>query len=134
MSEKPPPARAISESGRYTAHQVIGGKYELVRLLAEGGMGSVWVAHNQKLDVHVALKLVRHDLISAQAAERMLQEARATARLAHPAIVKVFDYGETEAGDPYLVMELLSGDGFDTLIETSFRIPATRAVQLLLPI
>jgi serine/threonine protein kinase len=70
---------------------VIDGKYRLDRILGEGGMGSVWQAHNLQLDLPVAIKLLRAgpDLVSLS--ERMKLEARSAARLVHPAIVRVFD-------------------------------------------
>lgn len=97
-------------------------------------MGSVWVAKNLALDTLVALKLIRADVRSAVTEDRLLMEARAAAKLRHPAIVRVFDFGETEHGDPYIVMELLEGETLADSLERRERAPATRAVQLLLPI
>ena len=97
-------------------------------------MGSVWVAKNLALDTLVALKLIRADVRSAVTEDRLLMEARAAAKLRHPAIVRVFDFGQTEHGDPYIVMELLEGETLADSLERRARAPATRAVQLLLPI
>ncbi len=115
---------------------VIAGKYVLVRRLGAGGMGVVWVAHNPVLDVHVAIKLI--DLEASpnpkRMAERLLQEARAAARIAHPAICRVFDFGETDAGDPFIVSELLHGETLGDFLHATPRLDSLRAVQLLLPI
>jgi eukaryotic-like serine/threonine-protein kinase len=127
-SFEPPP------NERYQKGDLISDKYRLVRHLGEGGMGSVWVACNVALDVHVALKLIRKDAQNELAAERLLNEARATARLRHAGIVRVFDFGRTEYGDPFIVMELLSGQSLADLITRERRISATYTVQLLLPI
>ena len=73
----------------YAPGDVIGGKYGLLRLLGEGGMGSVWVAENMALKANVALKLIRADVAEASANERFLSEARLAARLQHAAIVRI---------------------------------------------
>jgi serine/threonine-protein kinase len=113
---------------------VISSKYELELMLGEGGMGSVWRARNIALDSPVAIKLIRAGLNRQTLELRLLQEARAAAKLGHPAIVRVFDVGQTEHGDPFIVMELLGGQSLGALLLASGRLPATRAVQLMLPI
>jgi serine/threonine-protein kinase len=119
---------------RYFAGQVVAGKYRLDLLLGEGGMGAVWRALNLQLEAPIALKLIRADLERAQLGLRLKQEARAAAKVVHPAIVRVFDVGESELGDPFIVMELLSGQSLAALLAVEQRLPALRAVQLLLPI
>jgi serine/threonine protein kinase len=118
----------------YVAGAVIGGKYRLDRLLGEGGMGQVWAAHNVALDADVAIKVIRGDANRESMNLRLLQEARSAARLGHPAIVRVFDVGQTAAGDPFIVMELLQGESLEARIAREWRLSATTAVQLLLPI
>ena len=83
---------------------VLAGKYRLLGLLGEGGMGTVWHAHSAVLDVDVAIKVLRGDRIDELASDRLRREAQATAALGHPAIVRVFEFGETPAGEPFLVM------------------------------
>lgn len=97
-------------------------------------MAEVWQAHDEALDVDVAIKFIRGDLEHPELADRLLQEARAAARLGHPAIVRVHDYGKTQSGDPYIAMELLEGETLASIIEQRGRLPATRAVKTLLPI
>jgi serine/threonine-protein kinase len=125
-----------TEVAHYFPGALLDGKYELVRLLGEGGMGAVWVVKHRALGQHLALKLMRHDRNGALpgAAERMLQEARAATSLAHPAIVQVFDFGFTRQGHPYIAMELLHGESLGKVLDARGRIAPTRAVQLLLPI
>jgi serine/threonine-protein kinase len=141
----PPPAarpaapvtRAGStHAGRYSAGAVIAGKYQLVEVLGEGGMGSVWLARNRTLDVDVALKLMRSELAEdvEGIAERMLQEARAAACIGHPAIIQVFDFGFAEHGDPFIAMELLRGESLAHALRRRSRVLPTRAAQTLLPI
>ncbi|MFF5405061.1 protein kinase [Streptomyces misionensis] len=101
--------------------QLLGGRYRLVRQLGEGGMGQVWEARDETLDRSVAVKIV--SLLAGggsrgdEARARFLREARITARLQHPNIVTVHDLGETGTGDdrvPFLVMELVRGEGLDS--------------------
>lgn len=118
----------------YAPGDVIAGKYALERMLGEGGMGAVFRARNTAIDMPVAIKLIRADLNRELLSGRLLQEARAAAKLSHPAIVRVFDVGQTANGDPFIVMELLEGESLSAIIDREGRLPATRAVQLLLPI
>ncbi|MBW2527111.1 MAG: protein kinase [Deltaproteobacteria bacterium] len=116
---------------------LIGNKYRLKSLIAKGGMATVWLAYNETLDVQVAIKFIRTDLAGPKddrLADRLLQEARATARLGHPSIVRVQDFGKTDSGVPYLVMELLEGESLDVALGRRGRIAARKAVRALLPV
>lgn len=89
---------------------VIDGKYRLERLIAHGGMGSVYRATHQSLDRAVAIKILRPEFLSdPTVSERFNREARAAARLKHPNIVAVYDFGLLPCGGAYLVMELIEG-------------------------
>jgi serine/threonine protein kinase len=118
----------------YARGDVIGGKYGLVRLLGEGGMGSVWVAENMALKANVALKLIRADVAESSANERFLSEARLAARLQHAAIVRVFDFGKTEQDEPFIVMELLEGETLGQRLGRLGTIDPMELCQILLPI
>lgn len=90
--------------------RVLNGRYRLGRLLGRGGMAEVYEAHDELLDRPVAVKLLRPDMAAdLEVRSRFEVEARSAARLHHPNVVAVFDTGE-DAGDPYLVMELLPGE------------------------
>jgi serine/threonine-protein kinase len=88
------------------------GRYHILEQLGEGGMAIVYKARDTRLEADVAVKIIRTENILPSALGRTLKrferEAKALARLTHPNIVKVTDYGEHE-GKPYLVMPLLSG-------------------------
>jgi eukaryotic-like serine/threonine-protein kinase len=118
----------------YAPGEQIAGKYQLLRMLDQGGMGMVWVAHHLGLDVHVALKLVRPEVESPEVAERLVVEAQAAARLRHPAIVQVLDVGRTEEGGPFLVMELLDGECLAGVLEREGRLDPITALRVILPI
>src|SRR5262249_44475524 len=124
----------IAPSTRYRPGDLLGDKYKLVREIGEGGMGSVWVARNEVLDVDVAVKLIRASLSSEQAADRLLVEARSAARIGHPNIVHVFDFGKTSHGDAYLVMELLDGESIADVLDRQQRVSVQTAIELLLPV
>jgi eukaryotic-like serine/threonine-protein kinase len=87
-----------------------GGRYRLVRRIASGGMGEVWQADDTVLGRRVALKMLVEELAADdRATRRFVREARATARLAHPNVARVYDFGRG-GGPPFLVMELLEGE------------------------
>lgn len=88
----------------------IGGKYRLVRPLGEGGMGVVWAAINELTEREVALKLLRGLDTTEDSRLRLLREARACGRINHRNVVEIYDVGQTDQGDPFLVMEMLSGE------------------------
>lgn len=83
----------------HLAGDKIGGKYRLLSLLGQGGMGSVWHARNLALDTDVALKLILpsddDDYVEDEANERLLREARAAAAIDHPSVVRVLDSSAT---------------------------------------
>src|SRR4051794_31153153 len=108
---------AVPVSQRFEAGDLIGGKYELVRQIGAGGMGSVWVALHKALETKVAVKLLHAEMRVPTVMKRAFREARATAMLSHSSIVRVFDLGETPDGDPFIVMELLQGESLRTRLE-----------------
>lgn len=120
-------------TGAAAPGDTIAGKYRLESLIGEGGMGSVWRAFNLLLEVPVAIKLLRSDLAASELGERLRVEARAAAQLAHPSIVRVFDIGEAESGDPFIVMELLVGESLGDVLQRGPLAPKA-AVAMLLPI
>ena len=102
ISESDHPGSVRTSSSGHVPGDIVAGKYEIVSLLGEGGMGTVWRARSLVLDSDVAIKVLHCDHADRHAAERLLREARATARVGHPSIVRAFDFGETEAGEPFL--------------------------------
>ena len=104
--------------------------YRLERELARGGMGIVYVAHDVTLNHEVAVKVIRPELATADAAEAFLREARILASVSHPNIVAIRRAGEGE-GLHYYIMELVGGGG-TTLAQRleSGRLPLDHAVQI----
>jgi serine/threonine-protein kinase len=112
------------------------GSYHLERPLAKGGMGNVWVARHRLLARPAALKLIRPEALGGpvgrDAVERRFErEARATAALKSKHTVDIYDFGMTEDGDFYYVMELLSGLDLGALVDKFGAVPAGRTIHLL---
>jgi serine/threonine-protein kinase len=113
------------------------GSYELVGLLGRGGMGEVWRARHRMLARDAAIKLIRSDTAAGVSRDHILRferEARATAALRSPHTVEVYDFGTTEDGDFYYVMELLTGLDADTLVRRHGPVPPERVVHLLVQV
>ncbi|MFG3578741.1 protein kinase domain-containing protein [Micromonospora chersina] len=103
------------------AGSMLDGRYRLLDPLGSGGMSVVWRAHDEVLGRDVAVKLLSPDLAAdPQLLHRIRAEARAAARLRHPNIVEVYDYGEAADGDgppvPYVVMEVVEGRSLAQLL------------------
>lgn len=111
------------------------GSYRLVEPLGSGGMGEVWRAEHRMLARPAAIKLIRTDSQSGGSSREMQRrferEARATARLTSPHTVQIYDFGTTEEGTFYYVMELLEGFDLETLVRQFGPLPAERAIHLL---
>ena len=110
------------------------GRYRLVHQIAQGGMGTVWVARDERLDREVAVKVLPRLLVSDPSAERRFErEARAMGRLQHPNVVSVHDVGSADPGTgeelPFLVMELVRGQSLDKILGQG-RLGADRAVRV----
>ena len=129
-----PPSAPLHPFGGYAAGDVLAQRYRLVEQIGHGGMGAVWKARSISLDLDVALKLIRRDAEVQHAAERLLKEARAAARVSHPSAVRMHDFGVTQAGDPFLVMELLQGASLSQRLTAIGSFPAPEAVKLALPV
>lgn len=88
---------------------LLAGRYLLRRELGSGGFGQVLLADDRELSRPVAIKLLRPDLADREALARFLREARSTAALDHPHIVRVFDHGRTDEGRFFIVYEYVEG-------------------------
>ncbi len=111
---------------------VLQDRYQIERVIGIGGVGSVYRATQLGLDRRVAVKILRPELTeSKKAMERFSREARTAARLQHPNIVTVHDFGAMPDGRAYLVMEFLSGVNLAQWIRRNRPTNAARAVEYL---
>jgi serine/threonine protein kinase len=109
------------------------GPYRLIRILGEGGMGTVYEAEQlEPVRRRVALKLVKPGMHSREVIARFMTERQALAAMNHPYVAKVFDAGQTSAGRPYFVMELVSGTPLLEYCDVN-RMSIRKRVELLIP-
>ncbi len=112
--------------------RVVDNKFRIEQLLGRGGMGAVYRARDVRLDRLVALKVVRPELLSdGEARQRFRREAQIVARLQHPSIVSVFDYGTFVDGGAFLVMELVRGEDLRRVLQREGRLEVDRALRIL---
>jgi hypothetical protein len=115
----------VHEAKRY-------GQYELVRKLGSGGMGEVFLAEHVLMKRPCALKLIHSAAAGeSRAVARFEREVRTTASLTHPHTIEIYDYGHTDGGTFYYVMEYLPGLGLDQLLAEHGPLPPGRAIYLL---
>jgi eukaryotic-like serine/threonine-protein kinase len=121
MNETPaPPSRGL-----------VAGKYELVRLIGRGGMGSVWEARHISLGTACAIKFIEAEFSdSTEARNRFDKEAKAAATIQSKHAIQIYDHGVTEDGKPYIVMELLNGEPLDKRIERE-RLPLQETARII---
>lgn len=113
---------------------IIGGKYVIDRVLGEGGMGVVYLAHHQVISRQVAVKVMKPEVASQpQYTERFVLEARAAAELRHRHVVEILDFGVHE-GRPFMVMEFLHGESLEKLLEREGPLSPVQTVRLLDPV
>ena len=114
---------------------VLDGRYRLVKALKRGGMGEIYAAEHVDTRRRFAVKILREPWSRDHVTrERFRLEARATSRIVHPHIVEMIDYGVTEAGICYLVMELLYGEDLQATIRREHRLPLRRSAKILVQI
>jgi eukaryotic-like serine/threonine-protein kinase len=112
---------------------IVGGRYSLEQLVAEGGMALVYRGRHLELDQVVAIKLVRPELaFDAEATARFLNEARTIAKLKGPHVARVLDSGCSEPGRPFMVLEYLEGSDLRKLLDVNSNLPVDSAVSLVL--
>jgi len=111
--------------------RVLGERYRLDAVIGEGGMGVVYAAFDLTIQRTVAVKLLRRDAAaSADDARRLLLEVRSTGRVKSAHTVTLFDVGQTDEGDPFLVMELVAGESLAETLKRERVLPLTRAVAI----
>ena len=112
---------------------MLGGKYEIVSLLGEGGMAYVFEASHKRLQQRVAIKLLSPDLASdAELVARFEREARAMGKLATRHVVRVTDVEETPEGLPFMVMELLTGRDLDAELQERQSLPVGESIDIIM--
>jgi eukaryotic-like serine/threonine-protein kinase len=110
--------------------RVIADRYHVLKVVGEGGMGRIYLAEHVRMNRQCALKVMRPTLVhDADSAARFGREASNAARIIHPNVAAVFDYGETE-GLVYLVMEYVDGEPLGEILQAGGALKPHRAVQI----
>ncbi len=104
--------------------------YRILDELGKGGMGTVYLGEDLHLQRRVAIKFPLKKSLEHRLHSRFLREARAVSQLNHPNIASIYDYGETEDHQPFIVMELVKGSTLSSLIEES-KLSVTRAIEII---
>jgi eukaryotic-like serine/threonine-protein kinase len=110
-------------------NQALAGRYEIERLLGQGGMATVFVARDLRHQRRVALKLLKPDLAAVVGGQRFLNEIQVTANLQHPHILALYDSGIAD-GVPYYVMPLVQGESLRERITREKMLPIADAVRI----
>jgi serine/threonine-protein kinase len=132
------PLYILNHLVRQVSHAREVGSYRLMELLGRGGMGEVWRANHRLLARDAAIKLVRPEVLVGKDAEsqrvllkRFEREAQATSLMCSPHTIDLYDFGISEDGTFYYVMELLSGFDLETLVQKFGPLRPARIVHLL---
>jgi serine/threonine protein kinase len=111
---------------------VLQGAYQVTRLIAQGAMGTVYEATQTRLGKRVAVKVMDRTLAAnPEALARFRREIQVTAKLAHPNIIQVSDFGTAPTGEPYLVMEYLEGEDLDQRLTRVTRLSFASAIHIV---
>ena len=97
---------------------VLDGRYRIIKLIGEGGMGEVYSAEHVHIDKKFAIKLLKPEIVSnAEAVTRFRQEARSSSSIGHRNIIGIDDFGQLSDGRIYMCMELLNGAALNDMIQ-----------------
>lgn len=109
---------------------VLHGCYKLIERVGEGGMGTVYLARHTTIERRCAVKILHAEYVRLYKG-RFLQEAKAASSINHPNVVRITDYGEMYTGQPFLVMDFLSGERLSDTIAREGRLPWRRVKCLI---
>ncbi len=132
MSEAPSPGGELLPQENLIGKTLDSGRYEIVKLIGEGGMGRVYQARQISMDRMVALKVLRAQLaLDDHLLARFQQEALSVSKLRHPNTITVYDYGRTHDGLLFIAMELLGGKSLYQLLRQKRRLSLHRTLHIM---
>jgi eukaryotic-like serine/threonine-protein kinase len=130
-SPVPRPASLTVSSPVLQPGDVLGGRYEILQLLGEGGMGAVYKAMDRELDRPVALKLIRPQLAANPSIlARFKQELLLARQITHRNVIRIYDLGDAD-GVKFITMEFVEGEDLRTLIHEKKKFPPEEAVEII---
>ena len=125
------PVRAPGSGPLLRAGDVLGGRYEILQLLGEGGMGAVYKARDRELDRPVALKLIRPELASSPSIlARFKQELLLSRQVTHKNVIRIYDLGDAD-GVKFITMEFVEGRDLRSLIQEKKKFSPEEAVEIM---
>ncbi len=114
---------------------VFADRYEIVARLGGGGMSTVYKARHMHMDKIVAIKVLQTNVgNTAESIKRFQLEAKATSKLEHPNVISIFDFGVSEDGRPYMVMEYLEGISLSDLLDKKGKLPVSGLKEIFVPV
>jgi len=123
-----PSSASLAEEGRFPAGTVLAGRYRVLGLIGQGGMGEVYRAYDLILNQAVALKFLGRANVNESALARFRSEVRIARQVSHPNVCRVYDIGLIE-GFHFLSMEYLDGEDLASLIRRIGRLPQDKAIE-----
>lgn len=128
-------ADAVMETlDRDLVGRTLGGKYELRRVIGEGGMGRIYLAHQEVMDRYVAVKVLNPGFAEdPRAVARFLREVKAASRLNHPNTIRIYDFGKVD-DVLFMVLEVLKGRSLAQIIDGDGPLPTRRAIKVAVQI
>jgi len=128
----PADGTVLEKSGDELVGQMLTDRYRIDERISEGGMGTVYRATHVLMDKRVAIKVLHPSLAADdKIVARFSREARAASRISHPHALNVTDFGESEAGVVFLVMEYLDGRTLKEVIQAEGPMPLSRVVEII---
>ncbi|MBL0219427.1 MAG: serine/threonine protein kinase [Myxococcales bacterium] len=131
-----PPARSASQRVHTAAHSsLIGGRYQIVQRIGQGGMGKVYKVTHTHLSRTFALKIISNQVAeTGRGAELFYREARFASAMAHPSITSVVDFGEDEKVGMFMVMEYVDGEPLNRILFREKRLSVRKACEIVVQI
>lgn len=121
-------AAALAQLAPGTA---LGARYEIIRLLGQGGMGAVYQAYDRELERQVALKIIRGDMAAnPEILKRFKQELILARQITHKNVIRIFDLGEAE-GLKFITMEYIEGENLHSILQRKKKLEATEAANIM---
>lgn len=134
-AHRPPPRSAQVRIGTATHSILIGGRYQIVKRIGQGGMGKVYEVTHVHLSRRFALKIISNQVAETdEARELFYREARFASAMAHPAITSVVDFGEDEGVGMFMVMEFVDGEPLNKVLFREHRLGLRKACEIVLQV
>jgi serine/threonine protein kinase len=113
-----------------STEKLLDNRYQVLSLIATGGMGSIYKARQPALNKTVAIKMLKVQNRGDGAWARFEQEAKAVSQLEHPNIIRVYDFGETADGQPFMVMDFVEGSNLQNLLKAENNLPIEEGLNI----